>query len=62
MNQGLDPAAFVSAILRVVRNPEWAVELGRQARHFIENDYSLAVAVARVERTYVDMLESTECA
>lgn len=60
--EGLDPAAFVAAILHVARNPEWAAGLGRQARHFIENDYSLATAVARVERTYLDMLGPTQCA
>ena len=60
--EGLDPAAFVAAILRVARNPEWAAGLGRQARHFIENDYSLATAVTRVEHTYLDMLGPTPCA
>lgn len=56
--QGLDKLAFVRAALDLIERPDRARELGDQARHFIENDYSLRNAVARVEATYTDMVRA----
>jgi hypothetical protein len=38
-------------VLRLIRNPEESRQLGRSARRFIENEYSLSTAVKRVEHT-----------
>jgi glycosyltransferase involved in cell wall biosynthesis len=51
-----DEQGFVEAVSRLIRSPEEGRQLGRSARHFIENDYSLATAVKRVEQTYYGML------
>ncbi|MDX1655579.1 MAG: glycosyltransferase [Candidatus Competibacteraceae bacterium] len=51
-----DEAGFVAAVNRLIDNPEQSRRLGQAARHFIENDYSLNTAVARVEQTYREVL------
>jgi len=52
-----DEDALVAAVERLLADPEEARRLGRAARHFIENDYSLNTAVRRLEQTYEGMLE-----
>lgn len=51
-----DDAQFVDGVLRLIENMDDARSMGQRARHFIESDYSLAAAVAKVERTYQEMM------
>ena len=51
-----DGAVFVEAVLDLLGDPERAGRLGRNARRFIEQDYSLTAAVRRVEATYAEMM------
>lgn len=46
------PRLLAEAILDLIRNPEKAAALGAAARRFIETEYSIEVAAARVEETY----------
>ena len=51
-----DEAAFADAAIELLRDPVRRRELGQAARRFIEQEYSLEVAVRRVEQTYREML------
>lgn len=51
-----DEAAFSRAVIGLINHPEERSRIGAAAKHFIENDYSLETAVARVERTYHEMI------
>ena len=53
---GLDHDKFVAAVQTLIDQPGRAQLLGQTARRFIENDYSLRTAVARVEATYEEMI------
>ena len=48
--------AFVAAVSSLIRNPGRRVQLGLAAKHFIDNSYSLAYAVKRLEATYYEVL------
>ena len=52
--------AFLNALSGLIDDPTERVRLGRAARSFIENDYSLEMAVRRLERTYMEVIG--ECA
>ncbi|TAK76249.1 MAG: glycosyltransferase [Aquabacterium sp.] len=52
----MEHALFVDAVCRLIMDPALARNYGSRGRHFIENDYSLKTAVARVERTYVELV------
>jgi glycosyltransferase involved in cell wall biosynthesis len=54
---GLDLDRFAAAVLGLVDDRARARALGAQARHFIENDYSLRTAIARVEATYRELTQ-----
>jgi len=51
-----DETGFAEAVLNLIEHPEKGREIGAAARQFMENDYSLATAVHRVEDTYRDMM------
>jgi glycosyltransferase involved in cell wall biosynthesis len=51
-----DEAAFSRIVIDLVDRPEERNRLGAAAKRFIEKDYSLDAAVARVERTYCEMM------
>jgi L-malate glycosyltransferase len=51
-----DARGFVDTVLALIRHPEERQRLGTAARYFITHDYSLTVAVARVEQAYEDLL------
>ena len=51
-----DEDAFVEAVLHMIDDRDAARRYGAQARHFIENDYSLTTAVRKVEQTYAEMM------
>lgn len=53
-----DEGRFVAEVVRLIENPDEARSMGQRARHFIEHDYSLANAVAKVEHTYQEMMKS----
>lgn len=50
------PDLFAEAVLRLIDHPEKARALGWAARRFLEEEYSLAAATARVEAVYEEML------
>jgi glycosyltransferase involved in cell wall biosynthesis len=47
-----DPNAFAHAVFELLQNAARQRALGRAAKHFVETEYSLAAATARVERLY----------
>jgi glycosyltransferase involved in cell wall biosynthesis len=51
-----DLPAFEREVVRLVRDEGERRRLGAAARRFIESDYSLATAVARVEATYEEVV------
>jgi glycosyltransferase involved in cell wall biosynthesis len=53
-------ADFLNAVTELIENPQKRIYLGRAARRFIENDYSLETAVRRLEHVYLEVLG--ECA
>jgi glycosyltransferase involved in cell wall biosynthesis len=53
-----EPARIADAIAFLMANPDRAQALGRTAQRFIETDYSLAAATARVEKLYADVLRA----
>lgn len=52
--------AFLNALSELIDDSAERARLGRAARKFIENDYSLETAVRRLERTYMEVFG--ECA
>lgn len=52
-NNGLvtepDPAAMAAALSRLLAEPELAARLSSQARHFVQERFSLPAAIARIE-------------
>jgi glycosyltransferase involved in cell wall biosynthesis len=50
------PEAFGDAVFELMRDPARQSRLGNAARHFIDNEYSLAAATRRVERLYEEMV------
>jgi len=51
-----DEAAFSRTVIDLIKHPEVRTRISASAKRFIENDYSLEAAVARVERTYCEMM------
>jgi glycosyltransferase involved in cell wall biosynthesis len=51
-----DEAAFSRAVIELINHPEERSRIGTAAKQFIANDYSLKTAVAKVERTYCEMI------
>jgi len=51
-----DEAAFAEAVVRLIREPARARELARNARHFIQTEYSIEAAVERVAHIYDEVL------
>ena len=51
--------AFVTAASHLVKNPAERKRVGKAGRNFIESEYSLKSAVARVEQTYDQMLQGS---
>jgi glycosyltransferase involved in cell wall biosynthesis len=51
-----DEAALVEAVVDLVTNPDRARQLGAEARRFVEDRYSLAASVAKLERLYAEMV------
>jgi glycosyltransferase involved in cell wall biosynthesis len=43
------PAAMAAALSRLLAEPELAARLGRQARHFVQERFSLPAAIGRIE-------------
>jgi glycosyltransferase involved in cell wall biosynthesis len=52
------PQAFAEAVSELIENPEKAARLGREAKRFIEQDYSLEAATAKVEAVYARLVRS----
>lgn len=52
-----DQAGFENAVGRLVDDEALRKRLGSNARHFMENDYSLEHAVAELEKYYLQMME-----
>ena len=50
------PEELAEAVVRLVDQPELGGELGRQARRFIREEYSLKAATERVEAVYEEVL------
>jgi glycosyltransferase involved in cell wall biosynthesis len=50
------PQAFADAVYALMRDVARQQALGRSAQHFIEHEYSLAAATARVERLYAEVV------
>jgi glycosyltransferase involved in cell wall biosynthesis len=53
-----DPERLAEAILEMMDSPETRCRLGRNARTFIEQEYSLSAATRRLESIYVKMLHA----
>jgi glycosyltransferase involved in cell wall biosynthesis len=51
-----EPASIADAIEFLMTHPERARALGQAAQRFVETDYSLATATARVETLYAEVL------
>jgi glycosyltransferase involved in cell wall biosynthesis len=51
-----DEVAFSRKVIDLINHPEKRIRIGVSAKRFIEKDYSLEAAVARVERTYCEMM------
>ena len=51
-----DFPAFTRAVIDLIDHPEERSRLGLSGKKFIEEDYSLEAAVARVEQTYKEMM------
>ncbi len=51
-----DPAALADAVTYLMTHPACAEALGASAQRFVETDYSLAAATARVEALYAEVL------
>jgi glycosyltransferase involved in cell wall biosynthesis len=51
------PAALADAICGVLGSPETAQRLGREARRFVREEYSLEIATERLSRTYERLVE-----
>lgn len=50
------PEVFADAVYALMCDPERQRALGGAAQHFIESEYSLAAATARVERLYAEVV------
>lgn len=50
-----DKAGFLEAVSTLIRDPQRGQGLGRSARQFIEDEYSLDRAVQLIEETYVEL-------
>lgn len=53
-----DEQAFTDAVVRLVRDGTERRRIGQAARRFIEEEYSVGVAVKRLEETYLELVES----
>ena len=51
-----EPVTFANAVHQLLGDPARQQRLGAAAQHFIETEYSLAAATARVERLYEEMV------
>jgi glycosyltransferase involved in cell wall biosynthesis len=51
-----DEAALVDAVVGLIGDRDRARRLGAEARRFVEEQYSLAASVARLERLYAGMV------
>jgi glycosyltransferase involved in cell wall biosynthesis len=51
-----DADAFIKSTLRLIRDERLRTDLGAAARRFMTEDYSLDVAVQRVQRVYYEVL------
>ncbi len=52
-----DEKGFVESVARLIESEAERRRLGAAARRFVENDYSLAAAVRRVEEAYVEVMQ-----
>jgi glycosyltransferase involved in cell wall biosynthesis len=57
-----DERGFVDAVLHLIHNSEERIRLGKLGQQFISNEYSLDVAVARLHKTYREVLRSCRSA
>ncbi|MCW5962460.1 MAG: glycosyltransferase [Bryobacterales bacterium] len=53
---GDSPAAFASAILQLLKNPDEAAKLARKAREFVEANWDAEANARRVEQRYRELL------
>lgn len=53
-----DPGALAAAIIRVLRNPAHARQMGEQGRHVVEARYSAEYLAARLEERYRDTIQA----
>ena len=52
-----DPAALAQAILRLLRDREWARELARRGRDYVNQNFSVESMVTQTEALYQSLLE-----
>jgi len=48
--------AFKNAVLKLLRDPDYRVTLGKQSAAFIESEYSMEAAMRKLEQLYRDVL------
>jgi glycosyltransferase involved in cell wall biosynthesis len=50
-----DPAAFASAVVQLIDNPEWRSALGKEGRAFVKQKYDWQIIVPQIEALYTSV-------
>ena len=53
-----DSAALADALLRLLRNPSWADELGKSGRQFVAAEFTFQRLIEKTEKMYTDLLRA----